>query len=53
MTPREHPEWLQREAEEIERLANETRRTLTLRLAIAVTFTAGCLIGLRALLALG
>ena len=52
--PREYPEWLQREAEEIERLARrERRRTLTLRLAIAVTFTAGCLIGLRALLALG
>ena len=51
MTPREHPEWLQREAEEIDRLARrERRRVLFWRAAIAATFTAGALLGLRALL---
>ena len=49
MTPREHPEWLQREAEEIDRLARrERRRVLFWRTAIAATFTAGALLGLRA-----
>ena len=47
--PREHPEWLQREADEFDRLARrERRRVLFWRAAIAATFTAGVLLGLRA-----
>lgn len=50
----EVPEWLQREADEITALTRrERRRIVTIRMAIATTFAAGCLIGLRALLALG
>lgn len=52
--PREYPEWLQREADEIERLARrERRRVLFWRAAILASFTAGAFLGLRALLALG
>ena len=52
--PREYPEWLQREADEIDRLARrERRRVLFWRTAILATFTAGAVLGLRALMALG
>ena len=52
--PREHPEWLQREADEFDRLARrERRRLLFWRAAIIATFTAGALLGLHALMALG
>ena len=50
--PREIPEWLQREADEIAALTRrEARRVLFWRTAITATFTAAALLGLRALLA--
>lgn len=54
MKPHEHPEWLQREAEEIERLARrEHRRTTAIRIIIALVFAGGAALGLRALLMVG